>query len=118
MKFARAYNCLITFVLIVAYLAVPATGLARAATLDSASVVVLGSGDATTSAPCDTCPCSDEQGDTCCDTTFCSCAYHAPLNCHLHLTYAPIVATQHFQEPSWSLPQVYSSIFVPPQNFV
>jgi hypothetical protein len=118
MSFNRTYNLVVVIALIVAYLTMPASGLARAATLDSGppSEQMLSSSAA--SAPCDNCPCSDGHGSDCCDSIFCSCSCHAPLIHGLQLSYSPEISTQCFQEPSWSLLQVYRSIFVPPQNFV
>jgi hypothetical protein len=114
MNFARAYNYIIGTVLIVIYLALPATNLAYAATQEATSTQEAYS--STTTAPCDSCPCSDGQGSDCCDTTFCSCACHAPLSQSLRLVYAPMIVIHRFREPTSSLPQVFLSIFVPPQN--
>ena len=112
----HANNYLITTVLIVIYLAMPATNFARAVTIEAGLPSAQAAGGTTTTAPCDSCPCSDGQGSDCCDTTFCNCACHAPLSQGLQLTYAPMIIDQSFPEPSWVLPQVYRSIFVPPQN--
>lgn len=65
---------------------------------------------------CDGCPCSDENGSSCCDSAFCCCACHAPLSQYHRLTYAPVIITQDFIEPLRVLPQVCRPIFVPPQN--
>ncbi|MGB9080008.1 MAG: hypothetical protein WCD00_01835 [Desulfuromonadaceae bacterium] len=116
MNFARAYNYIIGTVLIVIYLALPATNLAQAATQDGGVLPDKAACSSTTTAPCDGCPCSDGQGPDCCDTSFCSCACHAPLSQGLRLVYAPVIVTQHFREPAGSSPQVFLSIFVPPQN--
>jgi hypothetical protein len=116
MNFVRAYNYIIAIVLIVIYLALPATSFASAildAGLPSAQAAY---STAPTTAPCDNCPCSGGQDSDCCDTTFCDCSCHAPLGQGLKLTYAPVIVIQSFPEPSWSLPQSYRSIFVPPQN--
>jgi hypothetical protein len=115
MNIAHAYNCTIATLLIVIYLALPATVFAHAASLE----FVLTS-EATYSAeatvPCDDSPCSDGQKSDCCDTAFCICECHAPVGQNLRLNYTPVIASQNFWEKSWSLPQVYRPIFVPPQN--
>lgn len=116
MNFALAYNYIIATVLIVICLALPTTIFAHAATLEKAASGVQTLSGMAATAPCDDCPCSDGQGSDCCDTCFCSCACHAPLSHGLRLIYAPEIVSQSFREPSWSLPTVYRSIFVPPQN--
>jgi hypothetical protein len=116
MNFARAYNYIIGTVLIVIYLALPATNLAYAATQEASAPSAEEAYSSTTTAPCDSCPCSDGQGSDCCDTAFCSCACHAPLSQGLRLVYAPVIVIHRFREPTSSLPQVFISIFVPPQN--
>ncbi|HIJ87022.1 MAG TPA: hypothetical protein HPP97_04970 [Desulfuromonadales bacterium] len=117
MNYIRTYNCLFATVLIAVYMFLPVSNFASAATLelDGSSCQVVSS--LATTAPCDTCPCSDSHGSDCCDTTFCSCSCHAPLSHGLLLSYAPEMSIECFLEPSWSLLQVYRSIFVPPQNF-
>lgn len=115
MNFARPYNYFISAVLICIYLAMPTTILAHAASMETdASTAQTLSGTATT--PDDNGPCSDGQSSDCCDTIFCNCACHAPLGHGLQLTYAPLLIIHNFREHSWSLPQVYLPIFVPPQN--
>ena len=118
MNVTRTYNYLSAIILIVIYLALPATGFARAVIQESGGTSTEMAGGTATAAPCDSCPCSDGQGSDCCDTTFCNCACHAPLSHGLQLTYAPLVVIRNYPELSWSLPRVYRSIFVPPQNFV
>ncbi len=116
MNFARAYNFIIATLLIIIYLTLPATSLAYAATLEGSVPSVQMFSDTTTAAPCGTCPCPDDQGSGCCETTGCNCECHAPLGRGLRISYAPVIATQSFREPSWSLSQVFRPIFVPPQN--
>jgi len=113
MNFARAYDYTIAALLILICLAMPSTDLANGVILEKASSVVQVIAG---TAPCDDCPCSDDHGAGCCDVTFCNCECHAPLGQALRLPYAPVVACQNILEPSWSLPQVYRPIFVPPQN--
>lgn len=112
------YNHTIATILIVMYLALPTTLFAHIASMEVGDDSLQATASSSTIAPCDNCPCSDGQGSECCDSTFCNCACHAPLGQDLRLTYAPVIATQNFREPSWSFPQVYRTIFVPPQNFV
>jgi hypothetical protein len=116
MNFARAYNYIIGTALIVIYLALPATNFAHAATQEGSVAPAQAACSSTATAPCGSCPCSDEQSSGCCDTFFCNCACHAPLSHGLRLVYAPVIVTQSFREPTGSLPHVFLSIFVPPQN--
>jgi len=116
MNSARTYNYIISTILIVLYLALPATSYARAVAQDGSAPRDRTVWSTTSTAPCDTCPCSDGQGSDCCDSIFCSCACHAPLSQTLRLVYAPEFVILNFREPVWSLPQVFLSIFVPPQN--
>ena len=118
MNSARAYNYIISTLLIVIYLALPATNLAYAATQEEGVSSAQAVCSTATTDLCDDCPCSDGQGSDCCDSIFCNCACHAPLGQCIQLVYAPEIAAQSFRESSWSLPQVYRPIFVPPQNFV
>lgn len=122
MNSARACNSIVSTLLIVIYLALPATNFAYAATQVEgvSSVQALPQMACSTAATdhCDDCPCSDGQDSGCCDSTFCNCACHAPLGQCIQLVYAPEIAAQSFLDPSWSLPQVYRPIFVPPQNIV
>lgn len=111
MNFTRPYNCLVVAVLIVLYLAFPAASLACAVSPETGV-----SSARSFIAPGDTCPCSDGQSSECCDMTFCTCACHIPLGQGTRLVYAPVIYTQSFREHFWSLPQVFLSIFVPPQN--
>lgn len=118
MNFARTYEYMIASLLIVVYLALPASNFAHTATLESGLASAQSPYCTTINAPCDDCPCSDEQGSGCCGKTFCSCACHAPLSQSILLDYAPVISFQSFRDPSWSLPMVYRPIFVPPQNLV
>jgi hypothetical protein len=115
---SRAYNFFIAIILIVIYLSLPTTILAHAAAQESTAPTGQSPAGITTNTPCDHCPCSENQGSDCCDTTFCNCACHAPLSQGVLLKYAPVIASQNFAEPSWSFPQVYRTIFVPPQNLL
>ena len=116
MNFARGYNYIIGTVLIVIYLALPATSFARAVAQEESAPQAQTILSTTGTAPTDSCPCSGDEGSGCCDTIFCSCACHAPLSQTLRLVYAPVIVTHSFREPTGSLPQVFLSIFVPPQN--
>jgi hypothetical protein len=116
MNFARTYNYIIGTVLIVIYLALPATNLAHAAALEAGEFPTRTACSSTTASPGDSCPCTDGKMSDCCDAAFCSCVCHAPLGHGLRLVYAPVVVVQSFREPTGSLPQVFLSIFVPPQN--
>jgi hypothetical protein len=116
MNIARTLNCIIAAALIAIYLVLPATALAKSGTMEGGVPSVQTVSAMTTSSPCNDCPCSDEKDSSCCDSAFCCCACHAPLSQGFQLAYAPVVAIQGFREPAWSLPQVFLSIFVPPQN--
>lgn len=118
MNSARAYNYIVSTLLIVLYLALPATNFAYAATQEEGVSSVLATCSTAATDLCDDSPCSDGQGSGCCDSTSCNCACHAPLGRCIQLVYAPDIAAQSFQEQSWSLPQVFRPIFVPPQNIV
>jgi hypothetical protein len=116
MKFTFNCNHIIVAVLIVIYVTMPTTIFANATAIEAGFPSVQAIYSMTAAAPCDDCPCSDERGSSCCDSTFCCCACHAPLSQSFRLAYAPVIAVQSFREPLWSLPQVYRPIFVPPQN--
>ncbi len=116
MSILRAYNIFIAVLLIVIYLALPATLFAHSSFMEDDATAQLSSAFSTSTSPCDTCPCSGEQDSDCCDTTSCNCNCHAPLGQGFQLAYTPIIAIQSFRESSWSLVQVYRTIFVPPQN--
>jgi len=68
---------------------------------------------------CDDChhDAADSQKDDCCTTSACACACHAPLALKAITIPLPVAVTSSFvaPEPQQS-PQVYLSIFVPPQN--
>jgi hypothetical protein len=116
MNSARICKHIFATILIVIYLTVPVSNLAFGANLEKTPPAVQALAEIAATAPCDDCPCSDGPGSTCCDTSFCTCACHAPLSQSLQLVYAPVIVLQRFLEPSWSLPQVFRSIYVPPQN--
>jgi len=105
----------IAVILIVSYMFVPLTGFAHAEAA-MAGTAESGLTDREAASPCDHCPCNDEQSSPCCDTSSCSCSFHSPPVQGVQVKYAPIVIitrpTESFRKP----PQVYSSIFVPPQN--
>ncbi|MDO9068359.1 MAG: hypothetical protein Q7W05_07875 [Deltaproteobacteria bacterium] len=115
MKFEFACNYTVATLLIVICLTLPTISFAHAAALEVTLTPSHVACDTTMSAPCDDCPCSDGHG-SCCDTTTCTCECNAPISQFLQLTYVPVIASQNFREPCWSLPEVYSHIFVPPQN--
>lgn len=101
--------------LILIYLILFTFSLVGAATCEAGSASPQLSGS-TVSEPVDGCPCSGESGSGCCDTICCSCSCHVPPGHSLRIIYAPTVMVQSFHEPSWSLPLVYRTIYVPPQN--
>jgi hypothetical protein len=101
--------------LLIVYLFIPVMGFAHIAVPDAVTTeirtVVADAGS-----PCDDCPCSNEEGSHCCDTGFCSCAFHSPPVQGIQLRYDPDVNIVRPTESFWMLPQVYLPIFVPPQN--
>jgi hypothetical protein len=101
--------------LIILYLLIPVMGLAQVAAPDAGETEIRSNG-AVAGSPCGHCPCSDEQGSRCCNTDFCSCAFHSPPVQGVRLSYDPVVIIARRAESFWMLPQVYLSIFVPPQN--
>lgn len=101
--------------LIILYLFIPVMGFAHVAVIN-VDATEIGSIDAATGSPCEQCPCSDEQGSRDCDTGCCSCAFHSPPVQSAQPSYAPIVIISRHAESFWMLPQVYLSIYVPPQN--
>ena len=105
----------ISALLIILYLLIPVMGFAHVATPDFGTTDIRSSGGVASS-PCDGCPCSDEQGTRCCDIDFCCCAFHCPPVQGTQARYAPVVIVARQGESFWKLPQVYLSIFVPPQN--
>ncbi|MDK9716415.1 MAG: hypothetical protein OEL57_00735 [Trichlorobacter sp.] len=68
---------------------------------------------------CDDChhDTTDTQQDDCCTSSACACACHAPLSLKAITVPLPVMVTSIFTalEPQQP-PQVYLSIFVPPQN--
>lgn len=107
----------IAAVLIIFYLCIPVMGFAHVDVPEGGVADIQLSEGAVTS-PCEHCPCSDEQGSHCCDTTSCSCAFHSPPGQGVQVLYAPVVIINRQADIFWILPQVYGSIFVPPQNRV
>jgi hypothetical protein len=101
--------------LIILYLFIPVMGFAHVDVPDIATAD-LRSSDGVAGAPCEQCPCSDEQGSHCCDAASCSCAFHSPPVQGIQVCYAPVVSMSRHTDSFWLLPQIYSSIFVPPQN--
>ena len=103
--------------LIVLYLCIPVMGFAHVAVVNVAATEI-GSIGAATGSPREQCPCSDEQGSRSCDTGGCSCAFHSPPAQSAQPSYAPVVIITRHAESFWMLPQVYLSIYVPPQNLL
>src|SRR6185369_8824341 len=101
--------------LIVLYLFIPVMGFAHVGSADVGVTEIRSQGEVAGS-PCDHCPCSNEQGTHCCDSTFCSCAFQSPLVQGVRVHYAPVEILSRRSEPFRMLPQVYLSIVVPPQN--
>jgi len=101
--------------LIILYLCIPVMGFAHVDVPDVVAADIRSIGRAA-DAPCEQCPCSDEQGSHCCDTASCSCTFHSPPVQGVQVNYSPVVIITRHSDSFWMLPQVYSSIFVPPQN--
>lgn len=112
----RAFRHMSLF-LIVLYLLVPVMGFAHD-DVPAGGLTVIQATGGVVGYPCDHCPCSDEQGPRCCDAASCSCAFHSPPVQGVQLRYAPVVIIARHTDPFWMLPQVYRTIFVPPQNRV
>jgi len=100
--------------LLILYLLVPVMGFAHGGK-DAGGTDIRSIGGLASS-PCGGCPCGDEQGSRCCDIDFCCCAFHCPPVQGTQARYAPVVIVARQGESFWKLPQVYLSIFVPPQN--
>lgn len=62
------------------------------------------------------CPCPDCPVGHACESDCCSS--YAPLSQNPALDYSPTLGNLHFFSISTKPPQVYFSIFVPPQNYV
>jgi hypothetical protein len=105
----------ISVFLIIIYLCIPVIGFAHVDIPNAEEMNIRSVGEVAGS-PCERCPCSDEQGSSCCDTDFCCCGFHSPPVLGIQLYYAPVVVIVRHIESFWKLPQVYFSIFVPPQN--
>ena len=101
--------------MIILCLLIPVMGIAHAGVPDIGAAETRSIG-ALAGSPCDRCPCGDEQGSHCCDTDFCSCSFHSPPVQGVQVRYAPVVTVVRHDNPFRMLPQVYLSIFVPPQN--
>jgi len=118
MHILRAYNISVAVILIVIYLMLPSTLFSHSSYIGDDATAQSSSAFSTPTSPRDTCPCSGGQHSDCCETTFCDCACHAPLGQGFQFAYTPMIAIQDFPESTWALPQVYRTIFVPPQNLV
>jgi len=105
----------ISALLIIFYLIIPVMGFAHVATPDIGTTDIRSIGGVASS-PSDGCPCNDEQGSRCCDIDFCCCEFHCPPVQGVQARYAPVVIDACHSGSFWMLPQVYLSIFVPPQN--
>jgi hypothetical protein len=116
MNILRTYNISIAVLLIAIYLALPTTLFTHSSSMEDDVTAQPSSAFSTSPSPCDTCPCSGEQHSDCCDTTSDNCVCHVPLGQSFQLAYTPMIAIRNFRESSWSLAQVYRTIFVPPQN--
>lgn len=96
------------------YLLLPARVLAHCSAPEPCSagpMLVQAAGDA----PCGSCPCSDTQHGDCCESA-CCCPCHAPFGQRITFTYSPMITFQSTPDLLGEPPQVYLSIFVPPQN--
>ncbi|MDD2366487.1 MAG: hypothetical protein PHN84_10020 [Desulfuromonadaceae bacterium] len=113
-----SYNFAIAILLIATYLTLSATSFAFAATGGSGEISRQTYYGTETPATNGSSPCSHEENTNCCDTTFCNCGCHAPIASGMILKYAPLILLQSIREQSCTLPKVYLSIFVPPQNSV
>jgi len=102
--------------LIIIYLLIPVMGFDHVGVQDAAASEIRSIGAVAAGTPCEHCPCGDEQGSHCCDAGCCSCAFHSPPVQRVQPSYAPVVIIARHTESFWMLPQVYLSIFVPPQN--
>lgn len=110
------YRHMISALVLVLYLLIPAQSLVHAAAIGAETTTTQSEVSTSADSSCPACPCSDEQGSDCCDSTFCTCSFHTPTTEHLYQNYSPMVTINRLLDPHWSLPQVYGSIFVPPQN--
>lgn len=66
--------------------------------------------------PCNDCPCEDQQGGRECDVVCSCCSSFASLPESVFFRYSSIVTIMSPSEPLSLMPQVYLTIFVPPQN--
>jgi hypothetical protein len=102
--------------LMIIYMLIPVAGFAHVDIPTAAAIDLRLTAGAENEAPCDHCPCNDDQGSDCCGTTVCSCAFHSPPEQRMLIRYAPVVVLIRHTDSFWVLPQVYLPIFVPPQN--
>jgi hypothetical protein len=112
------YILVATLMVLYLFLPVQVQSFSHVATLDAEKTGLQMPGGMVVKVHCNSCPCNDEQGSDCCDTTSCCCSCHAPLVQHAWFNYSPVVMVLHQPDPYWSLPQVYLPIFVPPQRLV
>jgi hypothetical protein len=101
--------------LLIIYLFIPVLGFAHVI-IPVAGTSEIRSITAVAGSPCDDCPCSNQEESHCCDSGSCSCAFHSPPMQGCQLRYDPDVNSIRHTESFRMLPQVYYSIFVPPQN--
>jgi len=101
-------------VVIALYLLLPVKAFAHcdAPEACNAGAQVVQTGD---EAPCGSCPCSGTQHADCCESA-CCCPCHAPFGQRVTVAYTPMVTFQRCPEVHGELPQVYPTIYVPPQN--
>jgi len=109
---------IIAAVLLIVYLLFPATAHVNAYAQHHENSVSVVSSSAPSDVPAKDSPCSGGMHDSgCCDTNSCSCSCHLPLTLNsLQIAYSPLISMQRFSDLSWYLPQVYLTIFIPPQN--
>lgn len=113
------YRRLIALCMVLAYLLLPMDGFAQlqpfAPSADQADTIVVN-----IEAPhghCSDCPCSDDgHGTGGCDASCSCCSCFAPLPHGFTLDFSPVVTSLTLFEPFQALPQVFLTIFVPPQN--
>jgi hypothetical protein len=111
----RATNKTLALILISLYLLLPAAVFAHAnlgqeIQGSALTVTVQESG-----VPCDGCPCTGTQDADCCENA-CPCCCHVPLAQLVTIAYSPFVISLNHPEYHLTSPQVYLSIYVPPQN--
>jgi hypothetical protein len=110
------YRRLITFCLVLAYLLLPLNGLAQLQPF-APSVDTIAANIEAAPGHCNDCPCSDEgHGMGGCDASCSCCSCFAPLPQGVTLDFSPVVTFLTLFESFQALPQVFLTIFVPPQN--